>query len=349
MPRTSAGLRSAARCGAGRVTGRMDRTIGGKSADIAADSEQPASYHLRPYRSPEPAGDCFAHLTCLIPDAITRLAASRRPVPQQALYQLNNPFMMNRSVDLAELTKKTASDVDPALRIRQLFTLILRRNPDDQELREMTAFIKQIQAEQSKAGSQSGWSYGYGALDESKAALTQFTVFPFAGEGKWQGSATLPDPTLGWTSLHKQGGHTGGDLGRCAVRRWTADVDCRVAVNGVVRHENEQGDGIRFRIIKPDGGFVADVVAQNSTMPLAVETVEVGAGQSLDFVADCRSNESHDSFNSRLLITQLVGGKIQRTWNSEDDFRDQPGASRLNEWAQLAQTLLLTNEFVFVD
>jgi hypothetical protein len=329
------------------VTGRMDRTIGGRSADIAADSNSlRRTIYARIDRQNLPG--LFRTFDLPNPDA----HAARRfetSVPQQALYQLNNPFMMNRSVDLAELTKSTASDVDPALRIRQLFTLILRRDPDNQELREMTEFLKKIQAEQSKAGSQSGWSYGYGRLDESKAALTQFTIFPFAGEGKWQGSATLPDPTLGWTSLHKQGGHTGGNLDRCAVRRWTADVDCRVAVNGVVRHGNEQGDGIRFRIIKPDGGFVADVVAQNSTMPLAVETVEVRAGQSLDFVADCRTNESHDSFNSRILITQMVGGKIQRTWNSEDDFRDQPGASRLNEWAQLAQTLLLTNEFVFVD
>jgi hypothetical protein len=45
----------------------------------------------------------------------------------------------------------------------------------------------------------------------------------------------------------------------------------------------------------------------------------------------------------------MVNGKVHRVWNSEDDFRDQPGATRLDPWALLAQTLLLTNEFVFVD
>ena len=329
------------------VSGRLDRTVGGKSADIAADPNiLRRTIYARIDRQNLPG--LFRTFDLPNPDA----HAARRfetSVPQQALYQLNNPFMMNRSVDLAEQTKSTSSDADPTARMQQLFTLILRRAPDDQELRNMTEFLKNIQSEQFSAAGPSGWSYGYGTLDETKAVLSTFTIFPFGGEGKWQGGQTLPDPTLGWTSLTQAGGHTGGDLSRCAVRRWTADVDCRVAVNAVVRHANEQGDGIRFRIIKPDGGFVADVVAHNSTIPLAVEALELRAGQSLDFVADCRINESHDSFNSRILITQMVKSKILRTWNSEDDFRDQPGSSRLNEWAQLAQTLMLTNEFVFVD
>jgi hypothetical protein len=49
------------------------------------------------------------------------------------------------------------------------------------------------------------------------------------------------------------------------------------------------------------------------------------------------------------VLTQSVDGRLRRVWNSEDDFRDPTNAGRLDPWAQLAQALLLTNEFAFVD
>ena len=94
---------------------------------------------------------------------------------------------------------------------------------------------------------------------------------------------------------------------------------------------------------------MADATAHNSTESASVEAFDVTVGQNIDFVIDCRTNEAHDSFQSKIMITQFVGSKIQRIWKSDDDFRDSPGGGRLSEWSQLAQALLLTNEFVFVD
>ena len=170
-----------------------------------------------------------------------------------------------------------------------------------------------------------------------------------AAEGKWQGGKELPDAKLGWATLNKSGGHTGHGHSFCAVRRWTSEVDCRVAINGVIGHQQDMGDGVRLRIFHSRLGILQDVVAENAMSPVAAAPFDIRAGESINFVVDCRTNESHDSFRSKFVITQSVDGKVLRGWNSEDDFRDQPGASRLDAWAQLAQALLLTNEFVFVD
>jgi cytochrome c553 len=329
------------------VSGKMDRTIGGKSADIAADPNSlRRTIYARIDRQNLPG--VFRTFDLPSPDA----HAARRfetTVPQQALFQLNNPFVMNRAVDLAEQSKSAASENDLTPRIRQLVQSILQREPREEELAGMVEFLQGTEAEQKVSGGSSGWAYGYGTFDEAASKLTAFTVFPFAGEGKWQGGKTLPDPVLGWTSLQKLGGHPGGDLGRVTVRRWTADLDSRVVVNAVLSHKIDQGDGIRLRIVSGSQGLLADLVAQNSTAPGATKPIDIRAGESIDCVVDCRTNENHDSYQSKILITQMVNGKVHRVWNSEDDFRDQPGATRLDPWALLAQTLLLTNEFVFVD
>ncbi len=328
------------------VSGKLDRTVGGVSSDIAADANSfRRTVYARIDRQNLPG--LFRTFDLPSPDAhaATRFQTT---VPQQALFQLNSPFVMNRSADMAELTRSADAEQDPSVRIRLLFLNILHREPKAEEITNAAEFVRQLRSEQANGG-MAGWNYGYGTFDESSGSVNKFTVFPWSADGKWQGGKTLPDPGLGWTSLHKTGGHPGSNLTFCAIRRWTADVKSRVIVNCVVGHSNEEGDGVRFRIVPEGTGVLAEVVAHNSTAPTEAKTLEVSAGQSIDFVTDCRTNENHDSFTSTILITQLVNGKVQRVWNSERDFRDHSGAHRLDAWAQLAQALLLTNEFVFVD
>jgi hypothetical protein len=47
--------------------------------------------------------------------------------------------------------------------------------------------------------------------------------------------------------------------------------------------------------------------------------------------------------------TAGAGGETRdSTWDAEKDFAAQP-RSQLNNWEQLAQVLMLANEFMFVD
>ena len=329
------------------VSGRLNQSIGGPSSDISTDADSGRrTIYARIDRQNLPG--LFRTFDLASPDAH---AAKRfqTTVPQQALFQLNSPFVMNRSSDVADLTKHAGNADDLTPRIQLLFHTVLQRKPDLAELTEAAGFIRQIQAEQTVATGPVGWSYGYGSIDESTNAVDQFTVLPWSRDGKWQGGEQMPDAKLGWTSLNKDGGHPGGTRELCAIRRWTADSDCRVTTSAVLNHKKEEGDGVRLRVVAPQGHVVSDVTASNATAVAPADSFDLKAGESVDFVVDCRTDEAHDSFRSKFLVTQAVGGKVRRVWKSDDDFRGQSGAGRLDAWAQLAQALMLTNEFVFVD
>jgi cytochrome c553 len=331
--------RDAALCAAGR----LDRTIGGKSADIAADPNVlRRAIYAKIDRQNLPG--LFRTFDLASPDT----HAPRRyqtTVPQQALYYFNNAFIMNRSSEVAAAAK--VAPAEPADRVRQTFRLVLQRDPDAGELEAAIAMVTQIQQLQGSAESE-GWSYGFGEFVESEGAVRNFQPLQTVRDGRLQYGETLPDPQLGFVFLNKTGGHTGNSLAHCAVRRWRTSYPCRVLVHGVVSHSNEQGDGIRMRVAGPGGKVLADVSVHNANVPLAVPAIELAAGDYLDFVADCQTGPAHDTFGSRFVVSQAVEGGKPRVWKSEDDFRET-AAPRQDPWAQLAQTLLMTNEFCFVD
>ena len=88
-------------------------------------------------------------------------------------------------------------------------------------------------------------------------------------------------------------------------------------------------------------------VAYNQSVNFDTRTT-VQAGDTIDLVTFCQANESHDSFDWQATIFQFAGGKTVRKWSSESDFSPLK-ITRLPPWAQLAQVLMMTNEFVFID
>ena len=74
----------------------------------------------------------------------------------------------------------------------------------------------------------------------------------------------------------------------------------------------------------------------------------------LDFVVDCGEGDNSDSFEWAPEVVLLAGsGGVEggrSTWNATADFRGPTPVERpLNPWERLAQALLASNEFVFVD
>ena len=329
------------------VSNRLDQTVGGPSADITKEIQSGRrTIYARIDRQNFPG--LFRAFDVASPDA----TASRRfqtTVPQQALFEFNSPFIMDHSVVIARTSESAENPDDPSARIRLLFQTVLRRDPVPDELGQCSAYLKQLQTDEVKANGPTGWSYGYGTIDEEKQAVTEFAQLPVLRDGTFQGGEKLPDEKLGWTSLNRAGGHPGGTMSLCAVRRWTADCDCRVFINSVIAHAKEEGDGVRCRIVTPGRGVMSDATAHNSTQSQSIPPFDIKAGQHIDFVVDCRTNEAHDSFQSKITIMQSVNKKVLRHWKSDDDFSDSPEPGRLDTWSQLAQALLLTNEFIFVD
>src|SRR5260221_5233313 len=129
-------------------------------------------------------------------------------VPQQALFMMNSPFIIEQSRALAAKVK----DLPPAGRVRALYQNSFARNPSQDEIKLGLSFINAETSPASLAASHAPvWQYGYGQYDESAQRLTTFTPLPHYTGAAWQGGKALPDPKLGYCLLTPQGGHAGND------------------------------------------------------------------------------------------------------------------------------------------
>jgi hypothetical protein len=275
------------------------------------------------------------------PDA----TSSRRhvtTVPQQALFLMNNPFVIEQARHLAgRLESATA---DPEARVRQLYHLLFGRAPTPRELALGVDFTHA----QAEAGSapRAVWLYGFGAYDESSRHVSRFEPFPHWTGSAWQPGPMIPDPKGDYLFLNDAGGHVGRDAEHAAIRRWVAPRDAVITIDATLHHDKPKGDGVRARIVSGRTGELGVWVARNTKVPTRVEGLEVKQGETIDFVVDCREDADSDSF--RWSPTIHANGPAPAEWNARADFQGPPPPA-LSPWEEYAQVLLLTNEFAFVD
>jgi hypothetical protein len=72
----------------------------------------------------------------------------------------------------------------------------------------------------------------------------------------------------------------------------------------------------------------------------------VRKGQTIDFVTDSVGNPNHDSFNWTVRIRYEDGAK--ENYESEKQL-PTPRPEPLDGWQLLAQAILASNEFAFID
>ncbi len=266
-------------------------------------------------------------------------------VPQQALYLLNSPFVAERARSWVEKVGKGTREE----RVRRLYADAFQREPLEQEFEWACSFVAELEGEldlETEAGEPSPWRYGYGELDPEFGRVKGFVEFPhFTGEA-WQGSGAWPDAALGWLRLTAAGGHPGEGLGRAVVRRWVASRDVVVNVSGELRHGSREGDGVRGSVVYSGGGIVGQWSGVlDSGVETRVERVELGEGEWLDFVVDCGGTLSYDDF-----FWAPVVREAGVEWDAESGFSGPEESVRfLGAWEALAQLILLSNEFVYVD
>lgn len=324
------------------VAGNLDATIGGESADITSEPfTNRRTVYAQIDRQNLPG--VFRTFDFASPDthAPKRFETT---VPQQALFQLNSPFIMEQ----ARRSADAVADQPDSDAVNNLYQAILKRQPEAQEVAAAAQFLTTAREVVPKGTASSGWHYGYAEITPEMNRVLKFEPFPVFHENRWAGGSKLPDPKLGWCSLSSKGGHAGGDLGRCPDRRWVSDRDCQIRIESTLKHASEKGDGVSGHVISA-GQPVQSAFAHNKSVNLNVDEVDLKAGDVVDFVIHCGANESFDSFDWKIVIKQSVDGTIVRTWDSVSEFSGARSSDRLSPAAQLAQTLLLTNEFLFVD
>ena len=270
-------------------------------------------------------------------------------VPQQALFFLNDPFVLDRSRAVAASVAAVPSATD---RVRALFRTVLQRDPSDVELNESVALVEAAADPDLPPDppTAADWSYGYGAIDETARRVSAFTPLPHFARGAWQGGPAVPDPKLGWVYLNPTGGHPGNDKNHAAIRRWTAPRAMTLAIRSKLTHEPKAGDGIRGFIVSSRVGLLGSATIHAKSIELNVATLAVEAGETIDFLVDIGAGLNSDQFLWEISLTDIQQDleNPAKEWDAKSDFPADTSLP-LTAWEQLAQMLLCSNEFLFVD
>jgi len=334
-----------------QVSGRLDRTVGGRSVPI---HEQATRRALYAFIDRENVPRLLASFDVPHPDATTAVRAETT-VPQQSLYLMNSPLVIEQAELLA-----AGWNGPPARGITMLYRRILARDPAPEEVELAKRFVQGLSRDRAAAtgSDRPPWQFGYGAYDAAAGRTVAFTRLPHFTGRAWQGSSTFPDPKLHYLRLTAAGGHVGVDARHNAIRRWKAPLAGVVRIGGTLKHGENQGDGVQAWIVSSRGGQLGHWIAHHSEAETPVASVEVQQGDTLDFIVNCRSGHGWDSFAWAPSIEWIESSDPKSapagaTWNAADDFASAsektPRQAPLSPWAQLAQVLLLSNEFAIVD
>ena len=322
-------------------SGQLDTAMGGRGQELA-DSRRRTVYGLIDRQN---LPGVFRTFDFASPDASTPQRFNTT-VPQQALFMMNSPFVIDRAralVATPPFQQPSASEPQ----IHDLYQRVLARRAEPGEVDLGLRFVSTaLTTPATRDEEKPVWQYGYGAFNAT-TARTEFRPLPKFSANEWKGGDKMPVPALGYASLNKDGGHPGPDAAHCAIRRWTAPRDGAIAIAGTVRRPAAEGDGVLARIVSSRAGELLKVeVAPAQSAEAKLDRVEVKAGETIDFLVDARTGHNSDGFRWHPTITGDLG-----TFDSQAQFAG-PAAARpaaLKPWEQYAQVLLETNEFMFVD
>ena len=131
-----------------------------------------------------------------------------------------------------------------------------------------------------------------------------------------------------------------GVLGHVAEKEKVKEADREI--------ERKKGDGVEARLISSRFGELEKWSAHGEETTTGTGTFEVKPGDTLDFVVSGCKDGSDDDFQWRLRLYP-VDGAGQRApvarWDSRADFRGVQAEIK----QQLAQALMMTSEFIYVD
>lgn len=273
-------------------------------------------------------------------------------VPQQALFLMNSPFMRERANELAALAPKVGSGPD-AQAVTALYQRVLQRDPQPDEVELAQRFFTDATDLQNDVA----FSWTYGTLEvargeDGKPAVGEFTSFAHfnAKDKKWSHTEKIPDPKWSYAFLGEKSGHSGNGAVAPAAR-WTAPKAMTVRLAGQVKRPSDKGNGVRVFVVSSRAGVLKEVLVEPAkTASVALNEIAVEAGETLTLAIGCEGDSSFDSFEWK---ASLFDGDTLLT-ESTRDFCGGDGwplnrTQLQTPLQQLAQVLMMSNEFQFVD
>jgi hypothetical protein len=266
-------------------------------------------------------------------------------IPQQALFLMNHPFVV-RQARLLALLPEVAHAATTDDRIAALYRIVLQRAPTPVERDVATRFLSAPQPG-SPAIDPPPWQYGSGVYDAATGRLFNFEPLGVWTGAAWQAGASWPEPQAGLPRLSAEGGQPGR---RAAVRRWVAPAAGVVSIGGKVRHPAKEGDGVVAAILSSREGRLGQWEVHAGEAEARLYGVAVVAGDTIDFLVASRDNPEADAFSwaPEIQLFEGITPRAPAAWDARGDFAGPPPRP-LSPLEELAQALLLSNEFTFVD
>lgn len=327
------------------VSGRLDPTVYGPSVDVTVPPYPPRrSVYAMIERQNLDA--FFRTFDFAGPDA-TNPRRFVTTVPQQALYLMNHPFVQDEARRFAERfgTELTNS---PAEALEAMALAAWGRKMTAAEKAAALAFLRSGESGSSTTTSRP-WTYGFGEVDAKAGRVVNFLKYPKFTGTAWQFGDSLPHPIGSFNHLTAEGGHVGPTAKTAAIRRWTAPEAMPVDISAELRHPSDKGDGVRGYVVSSRQGLLASAAAKNGSSKFQIRGLKVEPGETVDFVVDSgpAGDQSFDSFvfNPTVQRTDMAGV----AWNASADFGEKAGFVPMNAQARLAQAMLMSNAFLFVD
>jgi cytochrome c553 len=341
------------------ASGQLDPALGGRSVQLSAKpfTTRRTLYGFVDRVNIDPL---FTNFDFPSPD-ISNTERSQTLVPQQALFALNDAFIVEQACMLAskaqEATPATAPD-PLATTLRALYRLVYQRipSPDEETLGRHLLRSAPDAPPEIPPGA---WQHGFGSADPHIAREKAFHPLPHFDQkrSRYQGARAFPNRSHGYVSLSAGGGHPGTGPGMAAIRRWVAPYAGTFAISGELAIAPKgSGDGIRARLISSEQGLLAEWIidrTNGSTLATQVPSVKVQPGEILDFTVDCRETDTADGFRwaptlHLLVMPEKAPKTLQTVWDAQADFKSPP-PPKLTSLERIAQALLITNEFLFID
>ena len=333
------------------TSGQLQLTLGGRAESL---SVEPFSGRrtLYGYVDRVNLDPLFTTFDFPSPD-IASPERSETLVPQQALFALNDGFIVSQARALARRAREAAGTSESGM-VDWLYRRVFYRQPTGAELALAQGFLKET-AGLSGASARGSWLYGYGSADPAVPRAQTFKRLPYFDPAtkRYQGGRVYPHPDLSHVSLSAAGGHPGRNLDTAAIRRWVAPYDGEVSIGGEFALSRQGGDGVRARIISSRKGLLGEWTVGEQPAKTLVEKHSVKRGEILDFAVDCVGHPSRDAYRWAPTLRLLIRAEdaptdVQTVWDSQADFKAPP-PPKLQPLEQMAHALLMTNEFLFVD
>ncbi|TWU49739.1 Planctomycete cytochrome C [Rubripirellula reticaptiva] len=331
------------------VAGSLDRSMGGPPVEITLSTPTPKrTVYAMIDRQNLPA--LFRTFDFASPDTHSPKRYFTT-VPQQALFLMNSPQMFALAKRTSESIRQTVNEQDIEATVTAVFQQVLRRAPTNNDLAMAIEFLKSPAADVAlEIDPRDLWSYGVAKLGDQESVVSFEPLTHFTGD-RWQTSETFPhDSPNGYAFLDRENGHTPRANDMAVVRRFTVPFDAKVSIRGQIGHR-DQGDGVNVGVWI--GGKRRFFTNQKSNQrPIGPIEGKAKSGETIDLVVSPGESDSFDSFFLRATL-QLVGDDGRRVeTNTVRDFsgpRTDATGEPLDRLAQLAQVLMLSNEFAFVD